>query len=691
MTVSSRQSGPHRQDLPRDLAELLHELLASYQRYTIYPAAHPLLAPAVEALARSVDAALLDRTVIEIGVSPGGLLLGGVPAPGSPLAQECADRLYRRNVGGLRFLRGVRRDELAALLEALTGDPGAFRTRHVQLLPLNFEHLALVDAEDADLQAAVARFGGEWAAQLWLGLVRASVGGAQNDRLLAADPAALARALADNDDDATAARLLEALGTIARTVGDRGRAEAAQLQHQLAQLFRAMPAPVLERLLRQGGDAARRRVFLAEVTPALTTEVVLILLQATARVDGTALSPALVQLLEKLASHSEHGDESARPRADDTFRRRVRELVTRWGTAAEEPPADPDYVAALARLPRGAFDGSDRGHVYAADPERIVRLSVELGVLETPTLRAADRLVLEGRIVTLLDILDWSPDGDPTAAALRARVCRASTVRLLLNAETVNLAALARVVPAAGPSSAEPMLDVLAVHRDRRVRARLLELITGLGADAGPPAVARLDGAPWYVQRNLLRVLGKLPILPPDFDPSPYAGHADARVRREAIKLLLGDPHRREGTITLALEAPDLATVRLGLLAAAEECPETAVPLILRRISAETLDSELRALALRAIAPVQRADVLDALLGACLVRGRFFIGRRLAPKSAPVLAAVAGLAAHWRYEARAERALALARRVRDVELRDIAEPRDLPARVPRGPTILLPR
>ncbi|MDQ2670571.1 MAG: hypothetical protein M3Y31_08075, partial [Gemmatimonadota bacterium] len=193
------------------------------------------------------------------------------------------------------------------------------------------------------------------------------------------------------------------------------------------------------------------------------------------------------------------------------------------------------------------------------------------------------------------------------------------------------------------------------------------------------------------VQRNLLRVLGRLPIVPPGFDASPFAAHQDPRVRREAVKLLLTDPARREDALVTALEAPDLPTVRLGLLAAAEDCPDAAVPLILRRLSADGLDGELRALALRAVAPVRIPQVLDTLIAACVVRGPFFIGRRLAPKSPPLLAALVGLATHWQGDARAERALALAARVRDVEVRDAAAPRDPVSRPDHGPVILMPR
>lgn len=695
MTAHQRPGTSDRQVLPRDLAELLHELLAAYQRFTMYPADHPLLAPAVDGLRRHLDAALLDRAVIAIGVTPGGFVVCGMSAPGSALLQESADRIYRRNIGGVRILRGVRRDEVAALLAALVAagehdDAPLFRSKHVRLFPLNFDHLSLLDAGDAEVNAAAVLLGGEWAAQLWLGLVRASVGRVGDDPA-ELDPDALARALARQDDPAMPGRLLESLAAVARAVGDRGQAEAALLQRHLVRLFRSLSPELLERLLRDGATAERRRAFLEEVTPALTTEVVLALLQASARADGKQLSPALVQLLEKLASHAEHGGDAARPRADDAFRRRIRELVTRWGVVPEQPSAEPDYVAALARLPRGMLDPSDPARVYAADPERVVQLSVELGVVETATLRAADRLVLEGRITTLLDVLDAAPPEDGTAAALRARVCRPSTVRLLLDADPVDLAAVARVVTPAGPAAADPMLDALAAHKDRRVRGRLLELLAELGPAAGPPAVARLDGAPWYVQRNLLRVLGRLPCVPEGFDAWPYVAHGDARVRHEALRLLLSDPNRRGDAIIHALEAPDLRTVRLGLLAAIEECPGPAVELILRRISAESWAAELRAVALRAIAPVQTPAVLDALLHACVVRGPFFIGRRLAPKSPAVVAAVSGLATHWRYDPRAERALSVARRVRDVEIRDAAEPRDLSPQPDRGHTILMPR
>ncbi|MDQ2670967.1 MAG: hypothetical protein M3Y31_10065, partial [Gemmatimonadota bacterium] len=81
MTVPPRPGMPERQGLPRDLAELLHELLAAFQRYTMYPAGHPLLEPAVDVLARRVETALLDRTLVAIGIMPDALVVSGIAAP----------------------------------------------------------------------------------------------------------------------------------------------------------------------------------------------------------------------------------------------------------------------------------------------------------------------------------------------------------------------------------------------------------------------------------------------------------------------------------------------------------------------------------------------------------------------------------------------------------------------------------
>ena len=51
----------------------------------------------------------------------------------------------------------------------------------------------------------------------------------------------------------------------------------------------------------------------------------------------------------------------------------------------------------------------------------------------------------------------------------------------------------------------------LAESRDRQVRLRLLDLLARYGDAVGQLAAERMEGMPWYVQRNVLSLLGRLP------------------------------------------------------------------------------------------------------------------------------------------------------------------------------------
>ncbi len=90
--------------------------------------------------------------------------------------------------------------------------------------------------------------------------------------------------------------------------------------------------------------------------------------------------------------------------------------------------------------------------------------------------------------------------------------------------------------------------------------------------------IERLPASPWYVQRNLLALLGTLPEIPADFTPAAYAENDDPRVRREAVKLMLRIPGLRDEALLSALGDDDDGNVRLGLTAALDGCPTAAVP-----------------------------------------------------------------------------------------------------------------
>jgi hypothetical protein len=189
----------------------------------------------------------------------------------------------------------------------------------------------------------------------------------------------------------------------------------------------------------------------------------------------------------------------------------------------------------------------------------------------------------------------------------------------------------------------------------------------------GPLAAERITGMPWYVQRNLLALLGRLSDLPLGFSPAPLLSHRDARVQHEAVALALTDPALREDALARALESNHEPTSRMALGALADYCPPELLPRLLSRATDPASSAEMRALAVAAMAPVNDPVVLRFLRRLVVAPGLTGLGR-LAPKSAPMLAALRGLAAHWSQHPKAGPVLDAARQAKDPEVREAGRP-----------------
>jgi hypothetical protein len=291
----------------------------------------------------------------------------------------------------------------------------------------------------------------------------------------------------------------------------------------------------------------------------------------------------------------------------------------------------------------------------------------------------------------LLELLERVPADRPAVSELRGWVLSKSTVSRVLAIEPIDIDTLARLVKGVGLESLSTLLDSLSTAKERKVRARLMDIVTHLGPAIGPEVVQRISGAPWFVQRNLLRLLGMLPELPEGFSLASHVKHNDPRVRHEALRIMLRDRVRRPEALKRALEAPDPPTVRLGIMAAAEGCPPNIAPMLLQRIHSGGLDPQLRAVAIRAVSSVDNPNVIACLLGLTQVKGTLGLGRKLAPKSVELLAALQGLAAHWPYHAEAAKVLDLAQKSKDGEVRKAGMPpsRQADPETPAAPRVII--
>ena len=134
---------------------------------------------------------------------------------------------------------------------------------------------------------------------------------------------------------------------------------------------------------------------------------------------------------------------------------------------------------------------------------------------------------------------------------------------------------------------------------------------------------------------------------PADLTPVPYGSHADARVRREAIRMMLKRPATRIAALTLALGDSDPQIFRLGIDASQRDCPPGVVPRLAQRVAAGTLPGELQVLAIRALGATRAPAALPCLLSLAITKSRWLQRERLAPKSAAVLATLSTLATYW--------------------------------------------
>ena len=679
--------------LSRDLADFLIELSIGLHKNAIYPPGHPLLESATSGITRRLDALLKDRATLSLGVARHQLIIEGVATDeNNPVLGDLAQRLHRHHLGAVKFTHGVTSAEIAGMLETVAVDSGR-RARplglegsevlqqwtHIRLFPLTFEQLQLLDEapENAppDEDKAEMRSGGGRAAQSWIGLARAALaaeaGGPNQDSSESTDPVLVAKAIEEHKKDAAYDQVVVGyLLQIAEELKTKGGKEAAALQKRISRLVATLQPETLSRLLEMGGDSRQRKKFVIDAAQGMAVDAVVELVQAAASTSGQNISHSLVRMLSKLAVHADGGSPIARGQADIALRDQVQQLIGGW--QLDDPNPD-GYRLALDKMSRETplFRGEDEA--FPAEPERLLAMGIEIQVLGEPVWRSTDMLASRTDITPLLDLLDAAPDGWMKEALWR-HVATIDRLYQQLQRDPPNVAVVQRLVARMKLSAADALLDSLEAADDRQA-SNFIDLLASLGDDVGPIATERLQGARWSVQRRLLVLLGRLSALPARFSPRDFARHPEGGVRREALRMMLKRPETRDGAITAALSDPDQRVVRLALGASMTNCPPGPARILMARADDQSLSAELRALGVRALSSCRSPEVLVFLVGRTLGKKRFLRRRSLASKSPEMLAALAGLAAHWRDDPAAAAVLDVAARSSDSEIVDAAERR----------------
>jgi hypothetical protein len=670
--------------LSRELADFLVEFSIALQKHAIYPAGHPLLTGAVEGVARRLDSLLVDRVSLAIGVARRQLVIEGVATdPNHPLLQELAGKLHRHHLGAVKFARGVDRVELADSLATLgaEGARGAeplgltaaavsARWNHVRIFPLTYDRLELLDQRD-QVPKDESQIRASRAAELWVGLARAALMAdhANDDAVL--EPTAVAKAIDEHAreqayDQVIVGYLLQIAQEIKVTQGK----EAAALQRRVSKMVSALNPETLKRLLDMGGDLQQRRRFVLDAAQGMTVEAVVDLVKAAADAEGRTVSNSFIRMLSKLAVHARVDEEKRRRTlAEGALRDQVVRLLGHW---SDQDPTPVTYRLALEHLSRSAPAATSVSIPNFCEPERLVKMAVEVGVTGPKVDHAVEKLASQGNphVAALLDVLDASPEASPVADEIWEQLVKRNTLRQLLTATRVDPVLVERFAKRQGFGAATVLLDALAAVPEGKWHDRLVDIIASLGDGAAPAVLIRMRGAPWQLQRDYLAILARLPTPPHGFDATGFLRHVEPSVRREAARLLLRMPELRERAMITALGDSDERVLFITINAALEHCSGGAARLIMRRIEqGEYKDSTLRVLGVRAVAAQQTEESLEWLVRRVVTRTPWLKRVKLAARSGETLAALAAIAGLWPAHPKSATALALAAKSADSEVR----------------------
>jgi hypothetical protein len=670
--------------LSRELSDFLIELSIGLHKNAIYPPGHPLLEGATSGISRRLEALLIKRQSLSLGVARQQLIIEGVATDeNNPVLRDLAARLHRHHLGAVKFMQGVSGEEVADALATIAVDVGRRdrplglestevlqKWEHVRLFPLTFEQLQLLDEDpQAADQSDSMRGDKSRAAQLWIGLARAAIASQADqdeDSAERTDPVLVAKAIDEHKKDAAYDQVVVGyLLQIAEELKGKGGKDAAALQKRISRLVATLQPDTLSRLLKMGGDQRQRSKFVLDATQGMAVDAVVELVQAAADTSGQGISHSLVRMLSKLAVHADEGAPLSRAAADGALRDSVHRMITGW--TLDDPNPD-GYRLALEKMAKATPVFQTGDDVFPCEPERLLAMGIEIGMLGDPVWRAMTSMMAADDLKPLLTLLDDAPEGWMRETLWR-HAATPDTLHRQLDRMNPDLDVLDRLVKRMGLAAVPALADALATV-DERTATAVIEMIVRLGAEAGPLIVDRLEGSRPSQQRLLLSIVTKLGAPPAGFDIGTYSRSADAAVRREAFRAMIREASTRDEAIASALGDSDERIVRLALGAAMTNCPPKAAKTLLARADDASLSPDLRALGIRAASSFKSPETLAFLVGRTMSKKRFLRKQSLAAPTPEMLAALSGLAAHWSSEAAAQDILGAAAKSSDKDVRD---------------------
>lgn len=462
-----------------------------------------------------------------------------------------------------------------------------------------------------------------------------------------------------------------ALARLAAELKHDGDAEADAVRRRVSELMSALPQDALRSIIGSTGDAAHKRDLLDDAASGFPIDALLRLVLAAAAEAGFEMSRPLVRLLYKLAVQTRLGPPQLRAHAERALRAQVESLIARWWVVQHN--AMTFGFESMFQTPAAG------AHADAVEPEadRMVNMAVEVDAVGMPIWGPITQMLADGRFRELLDLLRDAPSDSHAARAIAEHVATPQRLSALLDETDVDFDSVDRLIERMGDGAIATLLDRLATAESRAVRRGIFDRLVRLGPQVASAAVERLSDKRWFVQRNLLALLGELEYWPEGKSIDEWIRHPDPRLRKEAVRSMLRMPKHRERAILQSLrDDVDRQTLRLVLAAAQQDTPDAAVPIIVRRLNEDQLPPDLKVAAVRLLRNSRSPLALEALLR-LVDGGRTLLGKpKLALKSSDMLAALQALAATWPQERRASALLDRARASKDADIAAAALGRD---------------
>ncbi len=464
-----------------------------------------------------------------------------------------------------------------------------------------------------------------------------------------------ARARAGGDNGA----ILRSLLRVGRHARRRGRAGGGAVAARLREVLAQMEPGTIDSLLGSEVDPARKRLLLLQGVDAIPVSAVTDWIEAAARSGGKSVSSHLLMLFRKLASQTRRRRDAGADEGGEPIREAARQLIEDWTFEAGGTETHGTLLAKIAAYDNAgaALDGGG-----AAGADRILQIALETNVSGPDVVAAVNQLIEEKRLSLLFRFLDEAERATIASPMITEHLLEPETVRRVLLGEPIDVEGARLLLDRCELPQADAILDALAISESEATRRLLLDRLRELGDAVRGKLVARLDGATWYVQRNLLSLLAELPEPPADLPFDEFTKHEEPALRLEAYRLLARIPARHEAAVHDALGDKDYRVVRAGIELAADGVGRRTHSRLLQIVQNAEPGSDIRIRGIPLLAHVTLPAARDWLLSLVRQRRGAFMFRRwgLAPRSPELLAALRVLAARWSADAEVQQVLAQA-------------------------------